>query len=561
MSQASSGSWTRGAGIWLRWSWRDLRSRWLQVFAIALVIALGTGSYAGLLSLTEWRRISSDKAYEQLQMYDLRVELAQSLTADEGQLLTIARSIDGAEAIEMAEERLIAEVQVDASTAAQTILVQGLLYGLDLTDGGPDVNKLYAVEGRDLDEGDQGDLNVALEHNFGKHYSLPPAGELRISGGQSLSYVGQVLTPEYFLVTTEQGGLLAEANFAAVFASLETVQRLTDQPGKVNDLVLTLSEGADVVEIQEALQAAFDSESVGASVMTRDDDPSFRLNDRDIEGDRQTFQILALLVFGGAVGAAFNLSARIVDSQRREIGIAMALGLPPWRIAIRPMLVGAQVALLGVMFGLGVGYLIGQAMFSLATDLLPLPEWQTSFQFRLFGIVATVGFLLPLFATAWPVWRAVRVSPIETIRPAYRSRRGGGLAPLVRRLRLPGNTLQQAPFRNIVRSPRRTLLTSLGIAAALAALVSFIGMIDSFIATTDRGDAEILGQAPQRIEVRLTGFVSSEGEVVRGIASLPVVEAAEPGVLIVGRIQAGENSVDMQLELLRASIATSGARA
>ena len=206
MSEASSGSRPGGVGLWLRWSWRDLQARWLQVVAIALVIALGTGSYAGLLSLTEWRRTSSDNAYEQLQMHDLRVELSQSLAANEGQLLIIARSIDGAEAIEMAEERLIAEVQVDASTAGQTILVQGLLYGLDLSVAGPDVNKLYAVEGRSLDEGDQGEFHVVLEHNFGKHYSLPPAGELRISGGQSLSYVGQVLTPEYFLVTTERGG-------------------------------------------------------------------------------------------------------------------------------------------------------------------------------------------------------------------------------------------------------------------------------------------------------------------------------------------------------------------
>ena len=31
----------------LRWSARDLRRRWLQVVAIALIIAVGTGVYAG----------------------------------------------------------------------------------------------------------------------------------------------------------------------------------------------------------------------------------------------------------------------------------------------------------------------------------------------------------------------------------------------------------------------------------------------------------------------------------------------------------------------------------
>jgi putative ABC transport system permease protein len=206
--------------------------------------------------------------------------------------------------------------------------------------------------------------------------------------------------------------------------------------------------------------------------------------------------------------------------------------------------------LLGVVFGVGVGYFIGQSLVSLAKELQPLPQWQTPFQFGLFASVAIVGFLLPLLATAWPVWRAVRVPPIETIRPAYRAGRGGGLAPLVRKLHLPGNTLQQAPVRNVVRSPRRTLLTGLGIAAALAALVAFVGMIDSFVATTDRGDKEILGSSPQRIEVRLSGFVPSEGEVIQAIASQSVVAAAEPGILLDGRLTKEDKNVDVQIELL-----------
>jgi putative ABC transport system permease protein len=535
--------------LWLRWSWRDLRARWLQVVAIALVIALGTGSYAGLSSLTEWRRISTDDAYEQLSMFDLRVDLAEGSTVNAGELKRLAQSAGRGE-ITAAEERLIAEIQVDASTDRRTILVQGLLYGVDVTAGGPHVNALHTAAGRGLSEGDKGLLNVVLERNFAGYYELPASGELTISGGRTLDYVGQVLTPEYFLVTTEQGGLLAEANFAAVFTSLETAQLLSGQPGKVNDLVLSLAPEADVEAVRQDLQAALEAAGLGADILTRDEDPAYRLNDRDIEGDQQVFQILALLVFGGAVGAAFNLSARIVDAQRREIGIAMALGLSPWRIAIRPMLVGAQVAQLGVVFGLGVGYVIGQSLIALARELQPLPAWQTPFQFGLFASAAAAGIVLPLLATAWPVWRAVRVPPIETIRPAYRAGRGGGLAPLVRKLRLPGNTLQQAPVRNVVRSPRRTLLTGLGIAAALAALVSFVGMIDSFIATTDRGDQEILGTSPERIEVRLAGFFPSQGGVVEAIGSQDVVAAVEPGVLLDGRLEGKDTSVDVQLELL-----------
>lgn len=544
-------SFTGRSGLWLRWSGRDLRARWLQVVAIALVIALGTGSYAGLSSLTQWRRVSTDDAYEQLRMFDLRLRLPEGATATAGELSERARNAAGADAIAAMEERLISPIQVDASTADQTILVPGQLYGVSVGRDEPDVNGFYPEEGRLLAAEEAGEPKVMLEHNFARHYELPPQGELTISGGRTLEYVGQVLTPEYFLVITEQGGLLAEANFAAVFTSLETAQELSGRPGRVNDLLIRLRPDADREAVRRALEAAFSpDEVVGASIISRDEDPAFRFNDRDIEGDQQIYEIFAILIFAGAVGAAFNLSARIIDAQRREIGIAMALGLQPWRIAVRPILVGAQVALLGVILGVGTGYLISQSLISLLTELQPLPEWQTSFQFDLFAGVAALGFVLPLVATAWPVWRAVRVPPIATLRPAYRSGRGGGLAPLLRRLRLPGNTLQQAPLRNLVRSPRRSLLTGLGIAAALAALVSFVGMIDSFISTTDRGDREILGDTPRRLEVRLSSFYPVSSPTVQEIVSSPLVEDAEAGLFLDARAIKSAKSVDLQLELV-----------
>ncbi len=45
--------------MWLRWSWRDLRARWLQIGAIAGIIAIGSGVYSGLGSTAAWRTTSS----------------------------------------------------------------------------------------------------------------------------------------------------------------------------------------------------------------------------------------------------------------------------------------------------------------------------------------------------------------------------------------------------------------------------------------------------------------------------------------------------------------------
>ena len=47
--------------------------------------------------------------------------------------------------------------------------------------------------------------------------------------------------------------------------------------------------------------------------------------------------------------------------------------------------------------------------------------------------------------------RAVRVAPVEAIQTAHRAV-SGGLAPLVRRLPLPGSTVALLPVRNVVRA-------------------------------------------------------------------------------------------------------------
>ena len=61
--------------LWLRWSWRDLRERWLQVAAIALIIALGTGVFAGMAGQKTWRLESLDASYERLNAWDIHMEL------------------------------------------------------------------------------------------------------------------------------------------------------------------------------------------------------------------------------------------------------------------------------------------------------------------------------------------------------------------------------------------------------------------------------------------------------------------------------------------------------
>lgn len=533
----------------LRWSARDLRRRWLQVAAIALIIAIGTGVYSALGSTATWRRESNDASFAALGMYDLRVTSADGVDAPVGAMLAAIERLP-AGMVGDAEERLIAPTQVDASTGDQPVLVPGRIVGVDLTAGGPDLNQVWVErgDGRTLTPADAGTAAVVLERKFAAHYDLPPSGTVRI-GATTARYVGLGMSPEHFFIVTEEGGFFAEANFAVVFTSLEEAQRLTDRAGRVNDLVLRLAPGTDRADARRAVAAAFADTGLGVTVMEPRDEDAYRMLYDDVDSDQKFWNVFAALILAGATFGAFNLASRMVDAQRREIGIGMALGFTRRRLMFRPLLVGVEIAVLGVVFGVGVGLAVDAALRPVFTEMLPLPVWHTDFQPAMFARGAALGFVLPVLATAWPVWRAVRVQPVDAITTTHRSAHGG-FSRMLRRLPWPRSTYHRMPVGNVLRTPRRTALSAMGIAAALAALIVTLGMIDSFLGTMDRHDREVIQDHPDRLAISLQGFQAPDAPVISAVADHPTVGDVQPVLRFGGQLSvAGGNPIDVIVDM------------
>ena len=535
-------------GLRLRWALRDARARWVQVAGIALMIAIGTGMYAGLSSVTQWRFASNDASLALTNMYDVRAQPSGDGFLPRGALASIAEGLDGVEAV---EERLISETQVEVDTEDGPLFVRGRVVGVDVSDGGPGVNGVEPMVGRGIEAGEIGEPVVLVERNFGVYYGLPDEGELRIGGGVSARYVGQAVSPEYFLIV-EEGGFFGQANLAVLFTSIETAQRLSGRDGLVNDLVLTVEPGADVDRVEAALLAetAARHPETGLDLMRTEDDASYLALTRDPEGDQQFYNVFALVLFAGAAFASLNFAARMVETQRREIGTSMALGANPLAIAVRPLLVGIQIAALGVVFGVGIGLLIASLMQGVMESFVPLPVFITPFQTDIFAGVAAIGFVLPIVAVLWPVFRAVRVQPVDAIRTGHLAARGGGLAPAISRLPLPGSSLGRMPFRNLLRAPRRTFLTLCALTAVLAILVSLIGMTDSILSTLVKGDEELIKGVPDRLVVRLDSFYAVDSPEVSGVVDGGALGVAEPGIALGGTVKGSGEPLTVLLQFV-----------
>mgnify|MGYP001247020010 CR=1 FL=1 len=536
----------------LRWSARDLRSRWIQVGVIALIIALGSGFYSGLSSTSVWRQQSYDASYALVHPADLRLTLATGSYLPADTLRSVATGIPASSAIVAASPRLSGAVQVDASTEARTIIVPGRLLGVEVGGDGGEVSLPTAVDGRSLAPADDGRPVVLLDPHMARFHDLPDAGRLVLNGGQDVDYVGLGFVPEGFVVLGEQGFEESAADFAALVTSLSTAQELLGRPGDANDLAIRIAPDADADEIRSQIDDAMSvaAPGVGYEWTARDEDPARLLLYGGVQSAQTLYTIFALLLLAGAVFGAFNLTVRIVEAQRREIGVAMALGKPPSQTALRPMLLGVEVALLGAVLGVGVGLLLAELFGSVLREAVPMPVWTTSFQATVFLRGMALGVVVPLVAVALPVWRAVRVAPIDAIRTTAVSAGGAGVPGWLRRLRLPGGSVAQIPWRNVVRTPRRSVLTALGIAATITVLVALLGLADSLFATVGSARSVVADTNGRRAVVTLDRFHLDGEPEVEAVRSSPVVDRVTTDIQVVGTVTRGSVSVDGVLEVL-----------
>jgi putative ABC transport system permease protein len=138
------------------------------------------------------------------------------------------------------------------------------------------------------------------------------------------------------------------------------------------------------------------------------------------------------------------------------------------------------------------------------------------------------------------------VQPIDAIRTSAASARGVGLSPWLARLRLPGTSIVQLPFRNVLRSPRRSLLTVLGIAATFTVLVALMGMVDSFYATIS-ASRSIYSVGSDRAIVTLDQFHLVDDPEITAIRQSPVVDRSTTGIEVLATVGAHGRSLDVVL--------------
>lgn len=542
----------------LHWSFRDLKQRKIQVLAIALIIGLGTGIYTGLSSTTPWREYAFEQSNELLNMFDLKMTFPGSWIS-QSDISSAIQNLSHKDWIESLEYRLSFPTTVNASTDDETILVNGRIIGINVTKGSKnlDVNGIYVTNGRHI-KSTETSANVCLvENNFASYYNLTPDDQLiTIAGGVELKYIGTVLTPEYFMVI-EENMVFGQSSFAALFIPLKTAQAILYQaihlpPGYVNEVLFLLNSALTeqdhetfLMEIEDYFQTHYSH--LNYEFMEKEEHPSYKMQKEDIPSDQNMYYIFSFLILIISAFGAYNLISRVVNSQRRQIGINMALGVPARAIAYRYLLLSLEIALGGVVFGYIIALILGSSFGSVIYDLIPYPVWDEWLVTDLFLQGTLLGILIPFIASIIPIMRAIRIQPINAIQTQAKLGTGKGFAPLITRIHLPGSIFIQLPFRNLSRNLRRTASTLTGIALAICVLIAVLGFVDGANLLL-RSEEEIMkGQSEGRIDIIMNNFYNESLPPVTNITEHTDINIAIPIIQIPVEIYSDHNSFNIFL--------------
>ncbi len=249
----------------------------------------------------------------------------------------------------------------------------------------------------------EGELSFRLT-GFTRADALPEVWlELReASGGQVRSHRVQVI------------GVLSDittVSMNSVFVNSRALAAIAGQVAPPDAFFIKVSEGADAREVAQAVERAFLSSALDATVIA-DSAAQGQALTRGILQLFQGFLALGLLVGIAALGV---ISARTVVERRQQVGMLRAIGYQPEMVALSFVLEASFIALVGIGLGVGAGVLLGQAiigqLFSVITAgrTLPVPWSQI-------GVIVLGAYLFSLLTTILPALQAARIYPADALR-------------------------------------------------------------------------------------------------------------------------------------------------
>lgn len=484
----------------------------INAIAVALVLGCGLSIFVMAIGMRETLERTRRDYYATQHMADLAVSLVRA----PGRIASDLGAVAGVTAV---DARIAGYALLDLPGVTEPASARLV----SLPPGGrPAVNDLVLAQGRwpDPTAADE----VLVNEAFARALRLGAGARLTATlhgRRQSLRIVGVANSPEFVFVSAP-GELFPQPDrFAVIWMGHEALSRAYDLEGAFNEAVFRLAPGADSQQAKRLIDAIV--EPYGATgAYGRDRMPSDRFLTEEL---RQLATMAAFLPAFFLAIAAFLVNvalARIIATERSNIGLLKAFGYSDaavaWHYAKNALLLGA----VGALLGSGAGVLLGRLIAAVYRDYYHFPR--LDFAAPAWVFLAAWGAALASAGAGalGAVLGAARIAPASALappRPVTFSQSDGLTRFLARHLDAKSRII----LRRIVRFPRRSATTAIGIALAIALLVvarTFPAVMDQLL--------DVHFSQTNRQDVTLTFIEAREEGVLNAVEHLPGVIYAEP---------------------------------
>ncbi len=490
---------------------RDLWQMRSQVVTVALVVASAFSGFAGSIATYYSLDQARERFYESARFGNVFADIKRAPRE-------IERSIAAIPGVSDAQTTVVFDVTLDVPGVAEPLV--GRMIGLPEA-GAQRLDKLVIRRGRAPERGAAGE--VVVSEGFASTRDLGPGKTVTalINGRkEALHIVGVGLSPDY-IYATRGGAFPDDRNFGVFWIARERLAAAYNMEGAFNHVTLLLAPGSTERAVVDALDRLLEPYG-GLAAHGRDEQLSNRILNQEIDQWKVTGTLIPSIFLGVAAFLLNVVLNRQVATQREQIAALKALGYGNGAIAGHYLFQVVVIVVLGIAIGIGVAYWWGGAVTALYADFFHFPSYRFFMPPWVMLIAGTVTLAAAIGGAMGAVRRAAGLAPAEAMRPPSPGRFGPTLLERAGMGRLLTPAMRMV-IRNLERRPLRALLATLGMASAVAIIISGVFwrdaleyMMDVQFEAAQPGDAEIalvepLASRSLHEVARMPGVLRAEG--------------------------------------------------
>lgn len=442
-----------------------------QFISMVIMIAIGIGVFLGFNM--EWYSLEHNALgfLDETKYADFRIYSETGFTEDD------IKAIQGIDGVEAATRYFNVNVGVKGSTDALALNVSE-----NYT-----VSTMKVTDGKEYDENADG---IWLSDKFAA------ANDIALGDTLTLTYRGKEITAEIIGLCKSGENMIAVADENQLMPDYEafgfayvTPKTLQNALGFAFYPQINIISDMDKAELEEKIK---DATGTTFLVTAKDEHTSYAGVKSEAEEGKTMGSILPVLFLAIAVLTMVTTMHRISANEKVQIGTLKALGFRDRKILLHYTSYGLMIGLVGMIFGVGLGYLIAGLIISpngMMSTYLDLPTWDLVMPAFCIPILALILVFLTLISYL-SVREMLKGTAADALRP---------YAPK----KMKKSAVEKLPFweklsfgtkwntRDILRHKSRSAMTFVGVFGCMLLLVGGLGMRDTMSSFLDMLDEDI----------------------------------------------------------------------